>query len=277
MRVEVVEMREASTDADADSDAVEPMVAVYRHDIHKLRSRAHEHAADRVHGVRVNESVPFGADGDAAVLSRPRGEPAQTVDAHASWRRLSLLTGDVVPDEARDESLGELLCIDDAARLHAAWLGASLPAGFCESPYYPYTSVKYHTVLAAALLDNYRAGHAFEDVWLAVGSSGNEGVAVVPHRTVLATSSFALYVTAEPGDRPATRLGSVSARSFADVWARLPELPFDVDGSRAWRVLDAQLRRIRSWSTALQYIEEYCRRFDPSNQGGRDGSLGGGR
>jgi len=78
---------------------------------------------------------------------------------------------------------------------------------------------------------------------------------------VLATSSFAVSVTGEPGGRPAARLGDVPARSFADVWTRLPELPFAVEAAREWRVLDAQLRRIRSWSTALQYIEEFVAAF----------------
>ncbi|WP_079235168.1 hypothetical protein [Halolamina sp. CBA1230] len=271
-------MREASAAGDdADSDvSVEPMVAVYRHDVHKLRSRAHEHAAECVHGVPVNEPVPAGADVDAALLSRPRGDPEQTVDAHASWRRLSLLTGEPVSPAAADASLRELLRFDDADQLHAAWLSASLPAAFSESPYYPYTSVKYHTVLAAALLDNYRAGAAFEDLWLAVTRSGNEGGAVVPHRTVLATSAFTLHVTRDPDGRPAARLGAVPARSFADVWSRLPEIPFDVAGSRRWRVLDAQLRRIRSWSAALQFIEEYVAAFTPAQPVGRDGSTDGG-
>jgi len=64
-------------------------------------------------------------------------------------------------------------------------------------------------------------------------------------------------VTGEPGEPPAARLGDEPARCFADVWARLPEHPFDVDSERRWRVLDAQLRRIRSWSAALQFIEEF--------------------
>jgi len=67
-------------------------------------------------------------------------------------------------------------------------------------------------------------------------------------------------VTGEPGDRPAARLGDEPTRCFADVWSHLPAHPFDVDGERRWRVLDAQLRRIRSWSAALQHIEEFPQR-----------------
>jgi len=240
------------------ADEVSVLVA-YRHDVHKARGRSHEHAAEWFRDVPVNESVPVHADRDAALLSRPRGRPADTLPAHESQRRVPLLAGeqsllDDVGDA--DAALYELVAMESPAALHEAWLDASVPALFSESVYYPATSLKYHTVLVAALLDNYRAGHAFEELWLAVTSHGpGEAATVVPHRTVLTTPWFALHVTGEPGEWPAARLGDVPAQSFADVWARLPNHPFDVDGQRWWRVLDAQLRRIRSWSTALQYIE----------------------
>jgi len=120
---------------------------------------------------------------------------------------------------------------------------------------------------------NYRARHAFEDLFLvattpdvtpnadAVSTRDPKTAlaadAVEPHRTVLWTPEMTLHVTATPGDRPAARLGDVPARSFADVWSRLPAHPFDTDGERRWRLLDAQLRRIRSWSAALAYIDEF--------------------
>ncbi|WP_217350888.1 hypothetical protein [Salinadaptatus halalkaliphilus] len=260
----------------ADSEAVTdvtPMLAVYRHDVHKLRGRAHEAARERVAGVRVNETVPLGADRDAAMLSRPRGEPGQTVAAHASPPRLSLLTGDVVMTgslgaDGRGAAVRELVRIEDPVAMHAAWLSSDVASLFNESLYYPYTSLKYHTLLAAALLDNYRAGVGFEELFLAVEDPDGP---VTPHRTVLSIPEMQLCVTGEPGDRPAARLGDGPARCFADVWARLPEHPFDVDGERRWRVLDAQLRRIRSWSAALQYVEEYCRRFDLRSGAGLGG------
>ncbi|QIB80151.1 hypothetical protein G3A49_16165 [Haloferax volcanii] len=246
------------------------MVAVYRHDIHKARMRGHEHAEESFRGMRVNEQVPLGADRDAALLSRPRGEPEQTLDAHQSWFRVSLLTGKVAstvePVADVGGSLTELISVEDAEELHSAWLDSVVTSLFSESPYYPYTSLKYHTVLVAAVLDNYRSGFEFDELFLAVTPPGAEPE-VVPHRTVLATSRFAVHVTGEPGDRPATRLGGAPARSFADVWARLPAIPFDVDGERRWRVLDAQLRRVRSWSTALQFIEEYVAALNPVTAG----------
>lgn len=264
-----------SGDTEAVTD-VPPMLAVYRHDAHKLWGRSHAAARDRVAGVRVNETVPLGADRDAALLSRPSGEPEQTLDAHASPGRVSLLTGDVVMSgsvgsNGRDAAVRELVRIEDPVAMHEAWLSSGVAALFNESVFDPYTSLKYHTLLAAALLDNYRAG--FEELFLAVESLDGP---VTPHRTVLSTPDVRLCVTGEPDGRPAARLGDGPARCFADVWARLPVHPFDVDSERRWRVLDAQLRRIRSWSAALQFVEEYCRRFDPGSDASGDG-VGGGR
>lgn len=236
------------------------MVAAYRHDVHKLRGQTHAHAAEEFRGVPVNQDVPLSADAHAALLSRPRGKPSQTVPAHDSPRRLPLLDGELdrVAGEVEDvgDAVYDLVRIDDAEALHAAWVDAAVPALYSESRYYPFTSAKYHTLLAAALLDNYRAGHGFEDLYLAVSEHGAGDPEVVPHRTVLITPWFALHVTGEP-ERPAARIGDVPARCFADVWARLPTVPFGVDERRCWRVLDAQLRRIRAWSTALQYVEAF--------------------
>jgi len=107
----------ASGDSEAVTD-VAPMLAVYRHDVHKLRGRSHTAASERVAGVRVNETVPLGADRDAALLSRPDGEPEQTLDAHASPGRVSLLTGDVVMTgsvgaDGRDAAVREVVQVEN--------------------------------------------------------------------------------------------------------------------------------------------------------------------
>jgi len=196
-----------SAESEAVTD-VAPMLAVYRHDVHKLRGRSHTAARERVSGTRVNEKVPLGADRDAALLSRPGGEPEQTLDAHAAPSRVSLLTGDVVLTgslgaDGRGAAVRELVQVEDPVAMHEAWLASDVAALFNESLYHPYTSLKYHTLLAAALLDNYRAGVEFEELFLAVEDP--EGT-VTPHRTVLSTPVARLCVTGEPGERPAARL-----------------------------------------------------------------------
>lgn len=272
---------EADRRSEGASTRAAPMVAVYRHDAHKLRHRRHNAAADEYAGVPVNEKVPLHADRDAALLSRPRGEPEQTVANHASPYRLSLLTGETAVETDRiraaaDGGFRDLVTSDDPELLHARWVTSAVAGAYSESVHYPYTSVQYHSLLTAALLDAYRAGHAFEDLWVVVTASDGDAAStrdaeaalaapeVDPHRTVLWTPECALHVTATPGGRPAARLGEAPARSFADIWSRLPAHPIDTDGQRCWRVLDAQLRRIRSWSTALAYIDEFIELHGPA-------------
>jgi hypothetical protein len=219
------------------------------------------------------------------VLSRPDEDPEPAMQNYISPYRLSLLTGEAAVETERIEAAAgggfrALVTPDDPELLHARWLTSQVPAAYNESPYYPHTSLKYHTLLVAALTDNYRAGYDFGDLYLAV-SPGDEAAAQSPEaamaaatvespRTVVWTPALTLHVTGEPGDWPAAKLGPQPTRSFADVWARLPTHPFDVDGERGWRVLDAQLRRLQGWSTALQYIEEYTATIAAERRGDAD-------
>jgi hypothetical protein len=122
-----------------------------------------------------------------------------------------------------------------------------------ESVFHPYTSLKYHTLLVAALLANYRAGWAFADLSLVVDRSDT----IVPFRTIFAGERFNLRIDATLCEQPAAQLGDRPTRGWASTWNRLPAHPLDVDGAQYDRVLDANLRRIQSWSTALQYLEEF--------------------
>ena len=238
--------------------ADEQMLRVYRHDAHKMRGRSHAAGSRTLAGVTVNEDVPYGADGDAAALSRPNGKPRQTVDDHDTHYRLSLLTGRTRYDpdsfslKSKEADLKALLAVDDAEQMHRAWLSSTIVSGFNEAVRYPYTSLKYHTLLVAALVDNYRDGAAFEDLHLCVDGADE----IVAHQTVFSNERFSLRIDDTPTDACA-RLGSRPWQSWASVWSRLTEHPLDTADSKFEMTLDAQLRRIQSWSTALQYIENY--------------------
>jgi len=275
-------MVDSAVEADSRDDAstrAEPMVAVYRHDVHKLRARPHASAADSYASVPVNETVPRDADRDAALLSRPAGEPEQTVANHESPYRLSLRwAGETAATTERIKAttgggFRALVTPEDPECLHARWLTSEVPAAFNESVYYPYTSLQYHVLLTAALLHNYRARHAFEDLFLvattpdvtpnadAVSTRDPKTAlaadAVEPHRTVLWTPEMTLHVTATPGDRPAARLGDAGALVCGCLVASACAPVRHGMASGAGGSLDAQLRRIRSWSAALAYIDEF--------------------
>lgn len=240
------------------------LTKAYRHDVHKFLGTPHDDAPEVFAGVPANQPVPFGADSDAASLSRPDGNPSPTVDNHETHYRLSLVGGESWYDPDRfgreriEQTVQSLVTESDAEALHEAWLASDVAAAFNESVYYPYTSLKYHTLLVAALLDNYRRGHGFDDLSLVVDSPNQ----IVPYRTIYRGERFALRITAAPRSRPSARLGARPWQSWATTWSRLAAHPLDVAHDAYDRVLDANLRRIGAWSTALQYLEDFQGTFD---------------
>ena len=80
----------------------------------------------------------------------------------------------------------------------------------------------------------------------------------ITHRTIFAGERFALRLDV-PTDSGGADLGSEPARTWAHAWGQLPTHPLETDHDKHEMVLDANLRRIRSWSTALQYIEDFER------------------
>lgn len=235
------------------------MLSAFRHDAHKFTGESHDDAREEFAGVSVNQTVPKGADGDAAALSRPQQKQDQTVPTHDDHYRLSLLTGETAYDpgefsrETIRSEVSDLIGIEDAQTAHERWLVSDVAAAFNESVYHPYTSLKFHTLLVAALLDNYRADHDFGNLRLVVDSAGD----VVPFRTVFDGDRFALRIDVNAEGNPSARLGSRPWRSWASAWNRLTAHPLDTDRDKYDMTLDANLRRIQSWSTALQYLENF--------------------
>ncbi len=186
------------------------MLAAFRHDAHKFTGESHGDAREEFAGVPVNQSVPEGADGDAAALSRPQQKQEQTVPTHDDHYRLSLLTGETAYDPGEfsratiESEVSDLLAVEQAETAHERWLASDVAAAFNESVYHPYTSLKYHTLLVAALLDNYQAGNEFPDLRLIVDSAGE----VVPFRTVFDGERFAFRIDASADGNPSARLGS---------------------------------------------------------------------
>ena len=238
----------------------ETMVDVFRHDAHKFSADSHEKADEKFAGIPVNQPVPEGADGDAANLSRPPQQQNQTVENHQNQYRLSLFTGDTVyvpgvfSQKTQRKEIHDLLAIDRSEPAHRHWLASDIASAFNESIYHPYTSLKYHTLLVAALLDNYREGHEFSDLLLVVDQQKQ----IVPFRTVFTNHNFSLHIDVADNGRPSARLGSRPWQSWASTWNRLTAHPLSTDNNKYDMTLDANLRRIQSWSTALQYIEDFA-------------------
>lgn len=259
------ELNDGTTMKDSDNalhETDEQMLAVYRHDAHKMRGQSHSTAPDEWFGVAVNADVPYGADSDAAGMSRPNGEPDSQLPGHDTHYRRSIATGQTVYDEdtfSLPEKRGEietLLTESDAHVMHQRWLASDVASGFNESVYYPYTSLKYHTLLVGALVDCYRDGLEYDDLGLWVSHDD----AVEPYRTIFAfsgdsgVSPFRLVIDAHQRGQSA-KLSSYPMQNFASVWNRLPKHPWESHTTMPIHWVDGQLRRMKSWSTALQYLE----------------------
>ena len=71
--------------------------------------------------------------------------------------RLSLIEGEsrYDPEEFTRNGVAsavrDLLTENDPEAMHRAWLESDVVSAFNESVYYPYTSLKYHTLLVAAV------------------------------------------------------------------------------------------------------------------------------
>lgn len=241
----------------------EQLLAAYRHDIHKPLNEPHETAPETVAGVPVNREPAYGADAMAARMSRPPGEPGEQLPGHETRYRRSLVTGESTHEEGTfslqyyESAVRELATIGDAERMHAEWLESDLMGAFNEAHWYPYTSLKYHTLLVAALVESYRNGSEFDGLGIRLARAAE----VTPHRTIFvyegddAIAPFTLDVVPNVSGETA-KIRSEPTRNFADVWSRLPAHPFTDPGDRRVMVIDSTVRRIRSWSTGLQYLED---------------------
>jgi hypothetical protein len=123
------------------------MLAVYRHDAHKMRGQSHSSAPDEWLGIPVNQDVPYNADSDAAAMSRPNGKPEQVLHGHETHYRRVLFSGDTRYDE-QNFSLQEyrphlksLLQGNEAVTMHEKWLQSPTVAAFNEAVYFSYTSL----------------------------------------------------------------------------------------------------------------------------------------
>jgi hypothetical protein len=77
-------------------------------------------------------------------------------------------------------------------------------------------------------------------------------------RVVFDGKRFAFRIDVGADGRPSARLGSRPWRSWASAWNRLTAHPLDTDHDKYDMTLDANLRRMQSWSAALQYVEDFA-------------------
>lgn len=231
------------------------------HDEHKTFGRGH--------GKGDEPKVWGGADAFASSLSRPHAPPGKnrrqelkkldqtTGNTHY---RISLLTRNTMYREGYidlqniDTTRSQLF--DQSRKLHTLhndWLHGYTAALFNESWFYPYTSLKYHTLITTALVMNGAVDNTnFDDLYLHLSTDAEDDYYTIysHNQLVLKIAPWNAVDSDGYAKLPTLNHGKKSWMNFGTIWSRLTTIK-GVD-----RELDAILRNRRSWSTALQFMED---------------------
>ena len=141
----------------------EEILQVLRHDLHKIRipgSIAHKQA--------LQDKVQQYADGTAAWMSRNflKDKFEETLYRRSLiFQNINLKTPRTLVSLHRLEAT-DFFKESSAIKLHAAILRSKLLNLYCEARQFPYTSLKYHILLACALFYNFKCGYNLKDLYL---------------------------------------------------------------------------------------------------------------
>lgn len=223
----------------------------FLHDFHKMKIRPHG-------GDEEGPPLPCNADRDSARMSRAPGKPPKIDEQVAGRYRIDLIRrrsfynprsfNKITTTEMRN-ALARACNEEPILKVYEAWLKADLPAMYNEHKYMPYTSLKYHTQLAATLLYNYKLDYPFGTLCLALSIPPK-----IECATVLLQDDFSLHLVPLerlPEFRCGASLGRAPSPNFCSAWVRLDEHP------KISPHLNSYLRQMESWSTALQLIEDW--------------------
>lgn len=262
------------------------LLETFRHDRHKTVGRSHRDSED--------PDVMFGADDFAGSLSRPSPPPTgkrrERLEnrGDTSHYRISLLTRnslhnfDAINLQNLEDEIDELFggikmynrrnkTEEDLERVQGRWLNDYLPALFNETFFYPYTSLKYHTLLTAALVNTRLNDNEFSNLYLHLYPYNRD--TEPDHYTIYRSPSTGPTLKLAPlrhGDSLGTAKLPTNSQEgwmgFGDTWSRLTSIE-NVEPH-----LDAVLRGRRSWSTALQLMEDVERfGWNTKNQSRKSG------
>ena len=215
------------------------------HDSHKVFKTKHGTKHLFISDIKLNTS----ADKDAGKLSRPfiatkRGEMS------GEYLNKSFVFEKNYIEKDR-KRLGEFIDTylnnnKNVEILHERLLNDNILSNFNEITSMPYTSLKYHTLLTVALHYNYLIGRDLKDLYL---NYSNE----IPKERFTIIFRFDSHYFVINNDIDGGRIGSKATTNFGDTINRIGyhiDLPdFIIEN----------LKRTRSWSVGLQYLEDSLR------------------
>lgn len=229
-----------------------------RHDFHKMKGKKHNKNNPQ-------HVVPMGADGNAGDMSRLKLKSKFNTNEEdaddVSNYRLSLIDGTNLFEHGKRETLCEEIRREfrytdsPADVLYKKLLLCKSFSMFNEDVDYPYTSLKYHTLLTANLYWNYLHGRQFKDLCFKIINMDDVidifDVVYIDNNnnkcfTISVADKYKKYdALAVLGNKPTMNFGNLMGRLRCDVYIE--------------KQLFSNLRRIKSWSTGLQYFDDVCR------------------
>lgn len=220
----------------------EGVLHILRHDLHKLR----DPTALR-HKDALRDPIAVRADGCAAWMSRNMlQEPFSRHLLRKSLvhPQLTFANQRTLREVRRLETVA-LFKQTDPLQLHNAVLASKLLNLYCEARHYPFTSLKYHILLATALYHNFQAGYAFRELALCENAPVQSPFQVIYRDPVKEWAILPSH---------STHALSKIAPYFSTIWERRTQLSI---GGEFQELADL-LATIGSWTIALATLEDYA-------------------
>ncbi len=222
------------------------------HDSHKVFKTKHGTKHELVPDIKLSTS----ADKDAEKLSRPliatkRGEMS------GDYLNKSLVFEKNYTERDRKKFERDFIAIylnsnEKIEILHEKLLSDNILSNFNEITSMPYTSLKYHTLLTVALHYNYLIGRDLKDLYLNYYKETPKDKFIIIFR-------YDNHYFVINNDKNGGRIGSKATTNFGDTINRMGysiDLPdFIIEN----------LKRTRSWSIGLQYLEDSLRKLKESD------------
>ncbi len=208
------------------------------------------------HDSRVKLSTT--ADGDASNLSRPKNA-TDDGELTANFLSKSFVYEKNFTESDRKRFAAycakEYLKSEDSTlELHKKLLSDNIVSNFNEITSMPYTSLKYHTLLACALHYNYliKGKRNFEELYL--NCIDKDKINEREYYTII--FAFDDVYLAINTDNDGGHIGYIPTTNFGETIGRMPKLDKIMTIRNETSFIIDNLRRIRSWSVGLQYLED---------------------
>jgi hypothetical protein len=229
------------------------IIEAIRHDFHKLKGLKHKR----------DSGLSTRADYDASFMSRPPKKRKPERGEDINNYRLSIIDGTSYYKRGQNER--NTLCSrirsdyynpkDTAEVLFLHLLNCDILFRFNEDPRLPYTSLKYHSILTTNLHWNYILKRKFEDLYLKIIDT--KEVECIFSIVFIDKRNKKCLIISDKGSQTDyeaySHIGKKPTMNFAGVMSRIAGDVYIQSN------VFANLRRIQSWSTGLQYLEDCYR------------------